>query len=325
MSSDATTSHSLTPGPIPSGPAPDTIPGQLTPGNPIPGNQVISPSREVWLSMRSNRGAMAGLIIILLLIFCAAFANVIAPHGAAEQFRDNVLQPPAWQDGGSWAFPLGTDSVGRDMVSRLIFGTRLSLLIGVIVVTLSLALGIGFGLIGGFFRGIPEISVMRLMDIILSMPSLLLSLVIVAILGPGLINAMIAVAITYVPHYARLTRAAVIGELSKDYVTASRVSGARTFRLMFDVVLPNCLAPLIVQATLSFSTAILDAAALGFLGLGAQAPTPEWGTMLADARQYLEAAPWVVTFPGLAILVTVLAFNLMGDGLRDALDPKLKR
>ncbi|HVJ31828.1 MAG TPA: ABC transporter permease subunit [Terriglobia bacterium] len=300
------------------------------PGNPLPAgtppvNQVISPRREVWLSMRANRGAMLGLAVILLLVFCAAFADLIAPHDYAEQFRDNVLQPPVWVDGGSWSFPLGTDSVGRDMLSRLIYGTRLSLLIGAIVVTLSLAMGIGFGLVSGFFRGTPEITIMRLMDIILSMPSLLLSLVIVAILGPGLINAMIAVAVTYVPHYARLTRAAVMSELSKDYVTASRVSGAGTLRLMFDVVLPNCLAPLIVQATLSFSTAILDAAALGFLGLGAQPPTPEWGTMLADARQFLEAAPWVVTFPGLAILVTVLAFNLMGDGLRDALDPKLKR
>jgi dipeptide transport system permease protein len=301
--------------PSPAGPAPATPSA----------SQVLSPSREVWLSMRANRGAMLGMIVIVLLVLCAAFADIVAPHTAIEQFRDNVLQPPAWQDGGSWSFPLGTDGVGRDMLSRLIYGTRLSLLIGAIVVTLSLALGIGFGLLSGFFRGVPEISIMRLMDIILSMPSLLLSLVIVAILGPGLINAMIAVAITYVPHYARLTRAAVMAELSKDYVTASRVSGAGTLRLMFDVVLPNCLAPLIVQATLSFSTAILDAAALGFLGLGAQPPTPEWGTMLADARQFLEAAPWVVTFPGLAILVTVLAFNLMGDGLRDALDPKLKR
>jgi dipeptide transport system permease protein len=322
MSSDMTNAPTDNPAattPLLADPPPNTpLPAQQS-------NQVITPAREVWLSMRANRGAMLGLIFILLLVFCAAFADVISPHGYAEQFRDNVLQPPVWQDGGSWSFPLGTDSVGRDMLSRLIYGTRLSLLIGAIVVTLSLALGIGFGLVSGFFRGIPEISIMRLMDIILSMPSLLLSLVIVAILGPGLINAMIAVAITYVPHYARLTRAAVMGELSKDYVTASRVSGAGTFRLMFDVVLPNCTAPLIVQATLSFSTAILDAAALGFLGLGAQAPTPEWGTMLADARQYLEAAPWVVTFPGLAILVTVLAFNLMGDGLRDALDPKLKR
>jgi dipeptide transport system permease protein len=287
--------------------------------------KVLTPRQEIWLSMRANRGAMCGLIIIVLLILCAIFADVIAPHSAIEQYRDNILQPPAWQEGGSWVFPLGTDDVGRCLLSRLIYGSRLSLFIGLIVVTLSLALGIGFGLLSGFFRGAPEIAIMRFMDIILAMPSLLLSVVIVAILGPGLINAMIAVAITYVPHYARLTRAAVMGELSKDYVVASRVSGAGTLRLMFDVVLPNCLAPLIVQATLSFSTAILDAAALGFLGLGAQPPTPEWGTMLASALQFLQSAPWVVTYPGLAILVTVLAFNLMGDGLRDALDPKLKR
>jgi len=192
-------------------------------------------------------------------------------------------------------------------------------------VTLSLALGIAFGMVAGFFRGVTDIGLMRFMDIVLAMPSLLLSIVIVAILGPSLTNAMIAVSITYVPHYARLTRAAVLSELGKEYVTASRVAGAGTLRLMLATVLPNCVAPLIVQATLSFSTAILDAAALGFLGLGARAPTPEWGTMLADALKFLQSAPWVVTFPGLAILITVLAFNLMGDGLRDALDPKLKR
>jgi dipeptide transport system permease protein len=285
----------------------------------------ISPRREVWLAMRANKGAMLGLAIIVLIALCAIFADVVAPHSPIEQFRDNFLQPPAWAEGGSWTFPLGTDDVGRCILSRIIYGARISLFIGSIVVTLSLALGLGFGLLSGFFRGLADIGIMRLMDVILAIPSLLLSIVIVAILGPGLVNAMIAVAITYVPHYARLTRAAVLTELSKDYVTASRVSGAGTLRLMFSTVLPNCAAPLIVQATLSFSTAILDAAALGFLGLGAQAPTPEWGTMLADSLKFLQAAPWVVTLPGIAIFITVLAFNLMGDGLRDALDPKLKR
>jgi dipeptide transport system permease protein len=287
--------------------------------------QPISPAQEVWLAMRANRGAMLGLIIIVILILAAIFAGFVAPHPYAEQYRDHFLQPPVWAEGGSWTFPLGTDYVGRCILSRIIYGARLSLLIGVIVVTLSLALGIAFGMLAGFFRGVTDIGLMRFMDIILSMPSLLLSIVIVAILGPSLTNAMIAVAITYVPHYARLTRAAVLTELGKEYVTASRVAGAGTLRLMLATVLPNCVAPLIVQATLSFSTAILDAAALGFLGLGARAPTPEWGTMLADALKFLERAPWVVTFPGLAILITVLAFNLMGDGLRDALDPKLKR
>jgi dipeptide transport system permease protein len=288
--------------------------------------KVVSPRREIWLSMRANKGAMAGLIVIALLILTAIFADFVAPHSPIEQFRDKFLQPPAWAEGGSWAFPLGTDDVGRDVLSRIIHGARLSLIIGCIVVTISLALGIFFGLLSGFFKGVVDIAIMRFMDIILSIPSLLLSIVIVAILGkPDIAKAMIAIAITYVPHYARLARAAVLTELSKDYVTASRVAGASTRRLMLDTVLPNCMAPLIVQATLSFSTAILDAAALGFLGLGAQAPTPEWGTMLADSLKFLQRAPWVVTFPGLAILITVLAFNLMGDGLRDALDPKLKR
>ena len=290
-----------------------------------PSLQPISPSREVWLAMRANRGAMIGLVIIAILVLAALFADFVAPHPYAEQYRDHFLEPPAWAEGGSWVFPLGTDDVGRCVLSRIIYGARLSLIIGTIVVTLSLALGIAFGMLAGFFRGVTDIGLMRFMDIILAMPSLLLSIVIVAILGPSLTNAMIAVAITYVPHYARLTRAAVLSELSKEYVTASRVAGAGTLRLMLATVLPNCVAPLIVQATLSFSTAILDAAALGFLGLGARAPTPEWGTMLADALKFLQSAPWVVTFPGLAILITVLAFNLMGDGLRDALDPKLKR
>lgn len=295
------------------------------PATPATAPKIVSPRREVWLSMRANKGAMAGLIVIVLLVLVALFADVVAPHSPIEQYRDKFLQPPAWAEGGDWSFPLGTDDVGRDVLSRIIHGARLSLFIGTIVVTLSLALGIAFGLWSGFFKGVVDIGIMRFMDIVLAMPSLLLSIVIVAILGPSLVNAMVAVAITYVPHYARLTRAAVLTELSKDYVTASRVAGASTGRLMLNTVLPNCMAPLIVQATLSFSTAILDAAALGFLGLGAQAPTPEWGTMLADSLKFLQRAPWVVTFPGLAILITVLAFNLMGDGLRDALDPKLKR
>ena len=290
-----------------------------------PERSVISPRREVWLAMRGNRGAMAGLVFIVILILLAIFAGVIAPNNPLLTDTNNLLAPPVWQDGGSWTYPFGTDAVGRCLLSRLLFGTRLSLFIGCLVVTLSLSIGVSLGLVSGFFRGWIETMVMRLMDIILALPSLLLAIVIVVILGPGLINAMISVAIANVPHYARLTRAAVLSELSKDYVTASRVSGAGTLRLMFSTVLPNCAAPLIVQSTLGISSAILDAAALGFLGLGAQAPTPEWGTMLADSRELMERAPWVVTLPGLAILVTVLAFNLMGDGLRDALDPKLKR
>jgi dipeptide transport system permease protein len=282
------------------------------------------PFAEFWADFRRNRGALLGLMLIVLVLVTAVFAPWIAPHDPIEQFRDSLLVPPAWYDAGSLRFPLGTDDIGRDMLSRLMFGARYSLLIGLIVVVLSTSVGVAVGLAAGFVGGLVDTIVMRLMDIMLALPSLLLAIAIVAILGPSLTNAMVAIAIVSLPHYVRLTRAAVLTELPKDYVTASRQVGARALRLMFVVILPNCLAPLIVQATLGFSSAILDAAALGFLGLGAQPPTAEWGTMLANARAFLQRAWWVVTFPGLAILITVLAFNLMGDGLRDALDPKLK-
>ncbi|MGJ7525966.1 ABC transporter permease subunit [Variovorax sp. GB1P17] len=283
------------------------------------------PWREFWTAFSANRGAVIGLVIIALLLLVALFAPWIAPHAPNETNSAVFLLPPAWQQGGNISYLLGTDAIGRDILSRLMYGARLSLSIGVAVVVLSVIVGVVLGLIAGFFRGMLEIAIMRLMDIVLTLPSLLLAIVIVAILGPGLINAMLAVAIVVLPHYVRITRAAVIAEVSRDYVTAARVSGAGTLRLMFREVLPNCAAPLIVQASLGISTAILDAAALGFLGLGAQPPSPEWGTMLADAREFVLRAWWVVTFPGLAILAAVLAFNLLGDGLRDALDPKLKR
>lgn len=281
--------------------------------------------REFWYYFAENKGAVFGLCVLALIVFLAVFAGVLAPHDPAEQFRDALLQPPVWQSGGSAAFILGTDDVGRDILSRLIYGTRYSLYVGSIVIVLTLSIGVILGLSAGFFRGWWETVVMRVMDIILSVPSLLMALVLVAILEPGLGNAMIAISITYLPHYVRLVRASTMSEAGRDYVTASRVAGAGKMRLMFISILPNCMAPLIVQATLSFSSAILDAAALGFLGMGAQPPTPEWGTMLAEAREFVLSAWWVITFPGLAILISVLSINLMGDGLRDALDPKMKR
>jgi dipeptide transport system permease protein len=283
------------------------------------------PLREFWNYFAQNRGALIGLALVLALCFAAVFADVISPHSPNEQYRDATLTPPAWAENGSAKFLLGTDPVGRDILSRLIHGSRLSLLIGAISVGLSMVFGVMLGLVAGYFRGLTETFIMRLMDIMLALPSLLLAIAVVAILGPGLINAMYAIAIVLLPHYVRLTRAAVIGEMGKEYVAAARIAGAGSLRIMLNTVLPNCLAPLIVQATLGFSNAILDAAALGFLGLGAQPPTPEWGSMLAGALEFIQSASWVVTFPGLAILITVLAFNLMGDGLRDALDPKLKR
>jgi dipeptide transport system permease protein len=283
------------------------------------------PLREFWDYFSTNKGAVAGLVIVCLVLLMAALAPWIAPFNPDATDPSVFLVPPSWQTGGAAGHLLGTDAIGRDILSRLIFGARLSLTIGLAVVTLSVITGTVLGLTAGYFRGIFEIAVMRLMDIILTLPSLLLAIVIVAILGPGLMNAMLAVAIVVLPHYVRITRAAVISEMSRDYVTAARMNGAGHLRLMFSEVLPNCTAPLIVQASLGISSAILDAAALGFLGLGAQPPSPEWGTMLADAREFVMRAWWAVTFPGLAILITVLAFNLLGDGLRDAFDPKLKR
>lgn len=285
----------------------------------------MTPLQEFWHYFSSNKGAVAGLVVIAIICFMAVFANFVAPHSPSDQYRDALLLPPAWLEGGNWSFVLGTDDVGRDILSRLIYGSRLSIAVGIVAVTASLVMGILLGLIAGYFKGIIDTAIMRIVDIMLAMPSLLLAIAIVAILGPSIVNAALAISIVSLPHYVRLTRAATMAEMSRDYVTSSRVIGASPLRLMFICILPNCLAPLIVQATLGFSSAILDMAALGFLGLGAQPPTPEWGSMLADALQFVQRAWWVVTFPGLMILITVLAFNLMGDGLRDALDPKLKQ
>ncbi|OSN05583.1 peptide transporter [Lonsdalea britannica] len=298
---------------------------QLTPPAVNTAPMPLTPLQAFWHDFRRNKGAVVGLAYIVVMILIALGAGILAPHSPSEQFREALLAPPVWQDGGSSSFLLGTDDVGRDMLSRLMYGTRLSLLVGCLVVTISLLFGIVLGLISGYFGGLVDAAVMRLVDIMLALPSLLLALVLVAIFGPSIVNAAIALVFVSLPHYVRLTRAAVLVEANRDYVTASRVAGAGAMRQMFINILPNCLAPLIVQASMGFSNAILDMAALGFLGMGAQPPTPEWGTMLSDVLQYAQSAWWVVTFPGLLILLTVLAFNLVGDGLRDALDPKLKQ
>ena len=279
---------------------------------------------EFWYYFSESKTAVIGLVFLLGIIFMAIFANFIAPHDPTVQYRECLEQAPTW-GAEKCNFIFGTDYAGRDMLSRIIFGTRLSLVAGGMVVVLCLSIGIVFGLVAGYFRGWVDTVIMRIMDTIMSVPGLLMALVLVAILGPGLLNAMIAISITYLPYFVRLTRSSYITENTKEYVIASKVAGAGRFRLMFITILPNCMAPLIVQATLSFSTAILDTAALGFLGMGAQPPTPEWGTLIAENRDLMLSAPWTVTFPGLAILLAVLAINLMGDGLRDALDPKMKR
>ena len=288
-------------------------------------SQPPGPLSEFWQGFAANRGALAALSVFALIALAALFAPLIAPYDPIEQYRDFMLTPPVWAEGGGTRFLLGTDELGRDMLSRLLHGGRVSLGIGLAAVAMSLVPGVLLGLAAAFFQRWLSPAIMRVMDIVLALPALLLAICVITVLGPGLVNTVIAIAIGALPGYVRLTRAAALGEIGRDYVTASRVAGAGVWRLMFVTVLPNCMAPLIVNATLSFSSAILETAGLGFLGLGVQAPTPEWGTMLSAARDYIMRAPWVVTLPGLTILVTVLAINLMGDGLRDALDPKLKK
>ena len=304
----------------------ETSPGEPAPGVAAELAAVLSypsPLAEFWRGFSKNKGAVAGLGFMLLVTLMAIFAPWVAPHDPIEQYRDHFLQAPVWS-GGTSQFLLGTDELGRDILSRLIHGARLSLLVGLVSVLLALLPGVTLGLLAAFSGKVVDGLIMRLMDILMALPALLLAVAIIAILGPGLTNAMLAIALVSLPAYVRLSRASAMTELSRDYVTAARLSGAGQLRLMFVTVLPNCMAPLIVHATLSFSAAILEISALGFLGLGVQAPLPEWGTMLASARDYIESAWWVVTLPGLTISLSVLAINLMGDGLRDALDPKLK-
>jgi dipeptide transport system permease protein len=284
-----------------------------------------SPLLAFWRSFRENRGAVIGLVIVCFVIFIATFANVLAPYNPLEQFRDFTKLPPVWVAGGTWKFPLGTDPLGRDMLSRILYGSRISLFIGLAVMLVTAVVGIFLGLIAAFRGGIFDIAIIRVMDLIMAIPSLVLAILIIAVIGPNLTNTIAAIAIVYMPRFVRLVRASALSELSKDYVTAAKVAGVGPWRLMFTTVLPNCMAPLIVQAALSISDAILEAAGLGFLGLGAQPPTPEWGSMLADSKDLITSHPWVMALPGIAILITVLAINLMGDGLRDALDPRLRK
>lgn len=291
----------------------------------------LSPLAEFWQYFSKNKGAVVGLIYIVIMLIIAIFAPLIAPHSPFELYsppKDLGLTlplPPFWMENGSFQFILGTDDIGRDMLSRIIYGTRLSLLIACFVVALSLVLGVIIGIVAGYFGGIIDTTIMRISDIMMALPSLLLALVLVSIFGKSIYTASLALTFVGLPHYIRLTRAQVLAEMKKDYVIASQVVGAGHMRQMFRNILPNCLAPLIVQGSLGFSNAILDMAALGFLGMGVQPPDPEWGTLLADGLKFLQSAWWIVVFPGLAILFTVLAFNLVGDGLRDALDPKLKQ
>ena len=263
-----------------------------------------------------HRGAVAGGAIVFFLAAVALLAPWLAPHDPDAMRLSENLRPP------SWTHPFGTDSLGRDVLSQTMYGARVSLTIGWVSVGLAMLGGVPIGVVAGFAGGWLDRVTMRLVDILVSFPTLLLAIIVITIFGPGLRNAMIAIGIAQVPLYARLMRGAVLKVKALDYVAAARASGATAPRILWRHVLPNCLPPLLVQSTLFFATAILSAAYLGFLGLGAQPPTTEWGTMLSKARDFLRVAPHVSIFPGLTIMVTVVGLNLLGDGLRDVLDPR---
>lgn len=282
-------------------------------------------SKMIFSEIKKNKGALLSLFIILFLCIIALFAPLFAPYDPTKIFDNALRLPPRFVEGGHVEYLLGTDDLGRDLLSRLIFGSRISLMVGLSVVFLSASVGTILGTLAGFYGGIIDRIIMRITDLIMALPSILFAIVIVAVVGPGITNAIIAVSVVSVPNFIRIVRASVLGEKNKQYIMAAKLFGASDSRIMFVEILPNCMAPLIVQATLGFSDGILNCAALGFLGLGAQAPMPEWGVMLSDARSFIESSPWMVTLPGLMIFIVVIAFNLLGDGLRDALDPRLKK
>lgn len=278
----------------------------------------VGPWREAWREFKKNKIAVIGFCIVLFFILLAVFAPWIAKEGINEQDMANRLLPPS---GDNW---LGTDDLGRDILSRVIFGARISLWVGFFSVIGSIVVGSLLGIIAGYYGRWIDTIISRFFDIMLAFPSILLAIAIVAVLGPSLRNALIAIAIINVPNFGRLIRSKVLSIKEDEYITAAKAVGMKDTRILFHHILPNSMAPVIVQGTLAVATAILEAAALGFLGLGAQPPDPEWGKMLADSKNYLQTAPWTMIFPGIAIMLTVLGFNLMGDGLRDAMDPKMK-
>ncbi|WP_425440562.1 ABC transporter permease [Planifilum fimeticola] len=294
------------------------IPQSSEPLMPQSSNLEESRLRDVLRSLLRHRSALIGGVIVLFFLMIALLADFIAPYDFAERSED-LLQPPSAEH---W---FGTDETGRDIFSRVLYGARISLRVGFFAIAGSIVIGSFLGLIAGFYGGWRDVVISRLFDILLAFPSILLAIAIVAMLGPGLNNALLAIAIINIPTFGRLMRSQVLSVKQEDFVLAARAMGMTNRRILFRHILPNSWTPIMVQGTLGFATAVIEAAALGFLGLGAQPPQPEWGTMLADARGFIQLAPWTMVFPGLAIMLTVLGFNLLGDGMRDVLDPRMKR
>ncbi|RXT05819.1 ABC transporter permease [Ammoniphilus sp. CFH 90114] len=279
---------------------------------------ISSPWRDAWRGLKKNKLAMVGGFIIIFFVTIAIFAPVLATHDYKEPDLMNRLQAPSAEH---W---FGTDDLGRDIFSRILYGARISLWVGTFAVIGSMIAGSFLGIVAGYYGRWVDMIISRFFDIMLAFPSILLAIAIVAALGPSLQNALIAIAIVNIPNFGRLVRAKVLSLKEEEFIMAARAQGMRDSRILFHHILPNSLAPIIVQGTLGIATAIIEAAALGFLGMGAQPPEPEWGKMLADSRQFIQLAPWTVIFPGLSIMLTVLGFNLIGDGLRDVLDPRMK-
>ncbi|WP_036216570.1 nickel transporter permease [Lysinibacillus sphaericus] len=280
--------------------------------------RAVGPWLEGWRSFKKSKVSLVGAGIVIFFVLLAVIGPFIAPQGINEQdLTKRLLAPSA----DNW---FGTDDFGRDIFSRIIHGARISLWVGFFSVILSVIIGSLLGIIAGYYGKWIDTIISRIFDIMLAFPSMLLAIAVVSVLGPSLQNALIAIAIINIPNFGRLIRSKVLSVKEEEYIVAAKAIGMRDSRILFSHILPNSITPIIVQGTLAIATAIIEAAALGFLGLGAQAPAPEWGKMLADARKFLLNAPWTMIFPGLAIMLTVLGFNLMGDGLRDALDPKMK-
>lgn len=276
---------------------------------------------EVWRRLKRNKMAIVGLVILVGLFLLAIFADVIADYDNVV-IKQNLAQRLQGPSAAHW---LGTDEFGRDIFARLVHGTRVSLKVGIVAVGISIIVGGILGAVAGYYGGKLDNIIMRIMDIFLAVPSILLAIAIVSALGPSILNLMLAISISSVPSYARIVRASVLSIRDQEFIEAAKAIGASNTRIIFRHIIPNSLAPVIVQATLGVASAILSTAGLSFIGLGIQPPAPEWGSMLSGGRQYLRYAWWVTTFPGVAIMITILSLNLLGDGLRDALDPRLKQ
>lgn len=276
---------------------------------------------EVWHQFCRNKGAMVGSAVVLLIVFIALFSDVFLDYDT-QVVGQNIADRLQWPNANHW---FGTDELGRDIFFRVLYGTRFSCSVGLVAVTIGLLIGVTLGAIAGFYGGWIEELIMRSTDILSAVPNMLLAIVIVSVLGQSIWNLMLAVGITSVPEFVRITRAAVLTVRNQEYVEASKAIGLTNRKIIFKHILPNCLSPIIVQATLRVASAIISASSLSFLGLGVPAPSPEWGALLSGGRKYIRDYSYMTLFPGLAIMITVLALNMMGDGLRDSLDPKLKK